>query len=81
MACQMWKHYVRIRGIERHVIDQAKAMHETRSAIVSFIPGHAAGLLRRPNLSVFTLASCSSVSYYNGKNMMEVCHARRDAFK
>ena len=41
---------VRVRGIKRYVIDKAKAMHKSRSAIVSLIRGHAPGMLRHPHL-------------------------------
>jgi hypothetical protein len=38
--------HLHVRGIERHIIDKPKAMHETRSAVVSLIIGHTAGVRR-----------------------------------
>src|SRR4030095_5544970 len=42
--------YVPLRGIEWHVIDKAKAMHETRRTFVPLIIGDAASLLGRLDL-------------------------------
>src|SRR6266436_404648 len=42
--------HVRVRGVERDVIDKAKAMHETRSTVVPLIRGDASSLLGRFDL-------------------------------
>src|SRR6266850_2730844 len=42
--------HARIRCMERHVLDQAKAMHKTRGAVMSCIIGDAPGLLSHLHL-------------------------------
>src|SRR5262245_32077577 len=42
--------HIRVRGVERHVIDKAKAMAKTCSTVVAFIVEHTPRVLRRLHL-------------------------------
>ena len=56
-----------LRGIERHVIDKAKAMHHTRGAVVPLIIGDAPGVLRRLHL----LEQIGMIAFFDPEDIVQ----------
>src|SRR5882724_10877957 len=60
--------HARIRFIERHVIDKAKAMHKPRGAVMACIIGDAPGLLSHLHL----MEQKGMIAFFDPENIVKV---------
>ena len=65
--------HVRVRGIERHVIDKAKAMPKTRAPVLSLVIGYAPGVLRRLDL----LEQKGMIALFDPEDVVQIMGVQR----
>jgi hypothetical protein len=59
--------HVRIRCIERHIIDKAKPMHQPCGAVVPLVGGDALGVFRR----LYATEQKGMITFFDAENLMQ----------